>query len=192
MAIIALNTGDTAGESYEAYPADTYYCEIEKADLELSKFKDDKTGEDKYQLAVVWSVYQLTEDQAEAGLTTGKWFRQWFTPWYGDTKNGPSKFKQFIDSLRAQGHLGGFDEAERVIDTDWLLGIKQKVTVTEAPRADGTMANKVAGVSPLKPQRRQPAAQPAPAAKPAAPARPATRNAPVAVAEEGEGDGDLF
>lgn len=190
MAKIALNSGSgTGGESYEAYPADTYFCEIKSADLELSKFKDDKTGEDKYQIAIVWEVYQLTEDQHNEGLNTGKWFRQWFSPYYGETKNGPSLFKQFIDGLRNQGHLADFDPAE--FDTDELVGIKQKVTVTEKPKADGTMTNKVTGVSPLKPQRRQ-AAQPAPAA-PAKPAAPARRNVPQPVAVGAEdGEGDLF
>jgi hypothetical protein len=191
MPKVQLNTGGGAGDgqSYEAFPADTYFCEIKSADLELSKFKDDKTGEDKYQIAIVWEVYQLTEDQEAEGLTTGKWFRQWFSPYYGETKNGPSLFKAFIDALRAQGHLDGFDPND--FDTDDLIGIKQKVTVTEKPKADGTMTNKVTGVSPLKPQRRQ-AAQPAPAAKPAAPAAPARRNVPQPVAVGADDGEELF
>jgi len=188
MAKIALNTGNgETGEGYEVYPADTYLCEIKEFQHKLSNFKDDKTGEDKYEFEITWEVYQLSGEQIEAGLTTGKWFKQWFSEYYGPTRNGDSKFKQFIDGLRAQGYLPDFDQSN--FDTDDMIGIKQKVTVTEGTKKDGTPINKVVGTAPLKLQRR------APAAKPSAPAPAPRRNAPqpVAVAEGGEDDdGELF
>jgi len=191
MAKVAVRTGGGGGEtSYEAFPADTYYCEINQAELVDSQFKDDKTGEPKQQIKITWEVYQLTGEQSDAGLTTGKWFWQWLEPYYGPTKNGPSKFQAFIDSLVDQGLLAEFDAA--AFDTDDLIGARQKVAVEEYKRADGTMGNKVRAVLPLKPTRRAaPAAAAAKAPPPPGVTRkgaPPMRNPPVAVEEDPESD----
>lgn len=188
--------GEGETESYEVYPAGTYFCEVKKADYIKSQFKDERTGEDKYQIEITWEVFKLTDEQAEAGLTTGKWFKQWVEPFYGPTKNGVSKFKALIDTMRGEGHLPEFDPND--FDTDDLVGIRQRVMVIEGTKKDGTPVNKVSSTASLKLQRR---AQPAQAAAPAArPAPQPRRNAPQAisplpVSADGEimdGEGDLF
>lgn len=199
MTRVAVRVGGGGSEGQrEAFPADTYICEVNQAELVESQFKDDKTGEVKWQIKLTWEVCQLSPEQEEAGLETGKWFFMWLEPWYGTTaKRGPSKFKMFIDSLMEQGILEGFDPAD--FDTDDLVGKRQKVTVQEFKRPDGTTGNKVTGVLPLKLRRAAPAARPAPplTVEPS-PARvgarprgaiPAPHNELVAVADGGD---DLF
>ena len=188
MAKVDVRTGNGGGESYEAFPADTYYCEVHAADMTESQFKDDKTGAAKWQIKLTWQVYQLTEDQTEAGLEGEKWFFQWLEPWYGIKKDGgPSQFKVFVDSLVDQTLLADFDPAD--FDTDNLLGKRQKVTVSYFEK-DGRGRNKVLSVAPLKPRRAaKPPAAPERGAAPAGVTRkaaPVVRNQPVAVAEPGD------
>lgn len=187
MAKVAVRVkGEDSGEtSYEAFPADTYVCQINNAELVESQFKDDKTGEAKWQIKITWEVAQLTDEQEEAGLEAGKWFWQYLEPYYGPTKNGPSKFQAFIDSLREQGMLIDFDPHN--FDTDDLIGIKQKVAVDTYTRTDKSVGNKVKAVLPLKlkkPARAEPAAPPAGVTRKGA---PPMRNAPQALDEVEDG-----
>lgn len=185
MAQITLRTNTDTATTHDSFPADTYYCKIEKADLVESQFLD-KDGNKQYQIAIVWEVSRLTAEQEDAGLEVGKWFRSWFSPYYGPTKNGPSKFQAFIDLLRADGNLVDFDPGNG-IDTDDLIGIEARVVVNEKPGKDGKMWNNVTDIQPRKPQRRAPAAAKADAAP-----RKAERNVPrpaanePAVTEDGE------
>jgi hypothetical protein len=183
-----VRTGGGVSEAREAFPADTYICMVNQAEMTESQFKDEKSGATKYQIKLTWEVCQLTPEQEEAELEVGKWFFQWLEPYYGETRNGPSKFKAFIDSLQEQGMLATFDPAD--FDTDDLIGLKQKVTVQEFKRADGTLGNKVTGVLPLKPRKRGaqsaepqdiPPSRPRPASPPAGITR---KSAPVAVKNE--------
>lgn len=155
MAMVQVRT-QSEGTDFEAYPADTYYARIREADITESKFKD-KDGNAQYQLALVWEVSRLTAEQTEAELEPGKWFRQWISLYYGETKNGPSKLKSFIDNLRGQGLLDEFDPAAGEIDSDWFVGVEQRVSVD---LKNGY--NNVIGVAPLK-LKKPAAAAPAPA-----------------------------
>jgi hypothetical protein len=181
MATVQVRTQSETSD-FEAYPADTYYARIREADITESKFKD-KDGNAQFQLALVWEVSRLTAEQTEAELEPGKWFRQWISLYYGETKNGPSKLKLFIDNLQGQGLLEEFDPAERIIDSDWFVGIEQRVSVD---LKNGY--NNVIGVAPLKLKKAAPAAaKNAPVhVKQAAPAKGA------AVAEADEDDDPLF
>lgn len=164
MATVAVRTG--GGETtYEPLPADIYYMRIREADISLSQFKDAKTGDDQYQLAIVWEISRLTAEQEEAEIDDTRWVRQWISLYYGETKNGPSKLKAFIDNLQAQGLLEEFDPAAGEIDSDWFLGIEQRVTLN----VKGNY-NNVVMVSPLKVAKKS-AAAPQPAAKKNTPQR---------------------
>lgn len=163
MATVAVRTG--GGETtYEPLPADIYYMKIREADASLSQFKD-KDGNDQYQLALVWEISRLTAEQEEAEIDDTRWVRQWISLYYGETKNGPSKLKMFIDNLQAQGLFQEFDPATKEIDTDWFLDIEQRVTLN----VKGSY-NNVVMVSPLKVAKKS-AAAPQPAAKKNAPQR---------------------
>ena len=137
--------GGTSGE-YEPLPEDIYVMRVRAADITESSFKDDKTGEAQYQLALTWEVARLTAEQQEGEVDDSRWVRQWLSLFYGETKKGPSKLKSFIDSLRVQGLLEEFDEGEGEIDSDWFIGIEQRVTV--GINAKGY--NTVVMVSPLR------------------------------------------
>jgi len=156
MARVQVSTGGSGGNGdFGVFPEDTYSAEIIKAEITESKFKDDKTGETKYQLAITWEINELTDEQAEDGLQLGKWVKQWIGLWYGTTKDGtPSKLKAFLDKLHSQELLPEEfdpDAADLELDTDWLVGIKQKivvgvrgdfntVTAVQAPRRKGAVA----------------------------------------------------
>jgi hypothetical protein len=190
MAKATMRTGGASTGEYEPLPEDIYVMRIKEADITLSSFKDEKTGEDQWQLALTWEVSRLTEEQKEAEVDDSRWVRQWFSLFYGETKKGPSKLKVFIDSLRSQGLLEDFDPEEGEIDSDWFEGIEQRVTV--GVNAKGY--NTVVMISPLRkkgpaasknaPQRIEQA--PVKASKPA-------KTAPkVAVVEPDEDEGELF
>lgn len=133
--------GDT---TYEPLPMDTYYMRVREADITLSSFKD-KDGNDQHQLMLCWEISRLTAEQQEAEVDEDRWVRQWLSLYYGETKNGPSKLKAFIDGLRGQGLLDEFDPESGEIDSDWFIGIEQKVAL-------GTKGNfnNVVAVGPLK------------------------------------------
>jgi hypothetical protein len=180
--------GSDEQASFESYPADTYYCRIVKSELQKSMFKDDKTGEDQYQIAVVWEIVRLTPEQEEAGLEVGKWFRSWYGLYYAMTKAGkPSKLMAFIDTLRSDGYLPDFDIDG--FDTDDLLNIEARVVVNEKEGKDGKMWNNITDIQPRKPQRR--AVKPAQPTSDTAPrkATPA-RNVPRPAADEAAVDED--
>ena len=124
-----MRTGGAGSGEYLPLPEDIYVMKIRDADVTISAFKDEKTGEDQMQLALTWEISRLTEEQREADVDENRWVKQWFSLFYGETKKGPSKIKVFIDSLRSQGLLEEFDETTGEIDSDWFLGIEQRVTV---------------------------------------------------------------
>ena len=165
MAVATMRkSGDT---TYEPLPADIYYMRVRSADVTLSTFKD-KDGNDQEQIKLTWEVSRLTAEQEADGLDGEKWVSQWLSLYYGDTKNGPSKLKAFIDGLQAQGMLAEFDPETGEIDTDWFVGIEQRVTL-----AVKGQYNNVVMVSPLKTPKK---AAPAAPAKAPAPARNAPRH----------------
>jgi hypothetical protein len=129
MASIQVRTNGAGDQTYEPLPPDIYYMKIREADITLSSFKDQKTGEDQYQLALVWEISRLTAEQQEAEIDDSRWVRQWLSLFYGETKKGPSKLKEFIDTLQSQGLLMEFDPANGEIDSDWFEGIEQRVTL---------------------------------------------------------------
>lgn len=183
MAVMQVRTQSEATE-FEAYPADTYYARIREADIVESKFKD-KDGNAQFQIALTWEVTRLTVEQQEAELEPGKWFRQWISFYYGQTKNGPSKLKIFIDNLQAQGLLEEFDPTSKIIDTDWFIGIEQRVGVD--------LKNGYNNVVTVAPPKVKKAAAPVPAPAKNAPRR--IEQAPVkggAPAPESDDDEPLF
>lgn len=146
MAVFKMKTQNSSTTQYEALPADTYLMRIRDARITQSSFKDDRTGDPNLQMEITWEVVRLTPEQEEAGADPNRWVKQWLGFYYGQTKNGPSKFKALLDDLRAQGHLEEFDESSGEFDPDWLVGIEQRVLLT----VSGSW-NRVVGVSaPLK------------------------------------------
>ena len=147
MPVYAMKTGNAAAAGqYEPLPADTYLMRIREAKVTESRFVNEKSGENDLQVEITWEIVKLTTEQAEAGADPKRWVKQWVGFYYGETKNGPSKFKALIDGLCSQGLLEEFDATSGEFDPDWLLGIEQRVLLTTS----GSW-NKVVGVSaPLK------------------------------------------
>ena len=147
MPVYAMKTGNAAASGqYEPLPADTYLMKVREAKVTESRFVNEKSGENDLQVEITWEIVKLTTEQAEAGADPKRWVKQWVGFYYGETKNGPSKFKALIDGLCSQGLLEEFDESSGEFDPDWLLGIEQRVLLT----VSGSW-NKVVGVSaPLK------------------------------------------
>ena len=147
MPVYAMKTGNAAAAGqYEPLPADTYLMKVREAKVTESRFVNEKTGENDLQVEITWEIVKLTTEQAEAGADPKRWVKQWVGFYYGETKNGPSKFKALIDGLCSQGLLEEFDATSGEFDPDWLLGIEQRVLLTTS----GSW-NKVVGVSaPLK------------------------------------------
>ena len=168
MAKIAVRV-QGAAQSYEPLPADTYLMRIRAAEVVESTFKD-KSGETQLQLKLTWEVARLSQEQEEAGVDADRWVSQWIGWYYGETKSGPSRLKKLIDGLQAQGFLAEFDpENGAEIDTDWFLGIEQRVLLD----IKGSY-NQVVGVSA---PRKKAAPKPAPAPAKPAPAKPAPKPA---------------
>ena len=147
MPVYAMKMGNAAAAGqYEPLPADTYLMKVREAKVTESRFVNEKSGENDLQVEITWEIVKLTTEQAEAGADPKRWVKQWVGFYYGETKNGPSKFKALIDGLRSQGLLEEFDESSGEFDPDWLVGIEQRVLLTTS----GSW-NKVVGVSaPLK------------------------------------------
>lgn len=166
-------------KTYEPLPADIYHMRVRDADVTESAFKDAKTGETQYQLALTWEISRLTAEQQEAEVDDSRWVRQWLSLYYGDTKSGPSKLKAFVDSLQSQGLLEEFDASSGEIDSDWFVGIEQRVTLD----VKGAYNNVVMISRPKKTAAKPTPTPPAPAPK---------KNAPVRVEQATEDDEDLF
>jgi hypothetical protein len=192
MAMLKLKTKGNEEREYKALPADTYYMKIRDCALTDSKFINKDTGEPDKQIQITWEISRLTEEQQEdPDVDAERWVKQWFGYFYGATKGGTaaSKLKVFIDSLVAQGFLEDFDPETGDIDTDWFIGIEQKVSLTE----DGSW-NKVGTIMPIRKAKSAPALpKNAPQRIEQAPVKAAkAKPAPVAVVEPDEDEEELF
>ena len=155
MAIVKLKTKGNEDREYKALPADTYYMKIRECSLTDSKFINKDTGEPDKQIQITWEISRLTEEQQDdPDVDPERWVKQWLGFFYGATKGGTSssKLKVFIDSLIEQGFLQDFDPETGDIDTDWLVGIEQKVSLT----VDGSW-NRVGTILPIRKAKAAPA-----------------------------------
>lgn len=173
MAKVTMQASSGSDEILE-YPMGVYECEILKVEHVASNFKDDRTGEEKFQWKITWQTTDGNE----------KWFTQFFGTFYGFTKKGTGKSKlmEFIHGLVDQGLLeldedGGFD-------TDDLVGIKQAVSVSPPSEKGWNKVNGTGPIAPAAPVRRKVAPQPQqPTPAPVAPVspRPVRKNVPAPV-----------
>jgi hypothetical protein len=185
---LSLKQSSTAAQDYGEYTSGSYACVLEDMKVVESKFKDDKDGEQKYQVQVTWKVNQLTAEQQDEGLEPGKWFTQWVSLYYGVKKDGtPSALKALFDSI-AEDIGWDLSDGEE-LDLDEFItaalehGIKRQVLVT-GPNDKGYF-KVVSAERPRSKRKAQPAAQ----AEPAPPQRtkPSTRvNAPKPAVDEDE------
>lgn len=139
-------------------PTDIYRMKIVECSIGDNNFELGKDGKPKKQLVVVWEVSALTDEQAEIADERGEeWLgvRVWQRSglFYGNVKEGgPSKFKAFIEKVRAAGYLPAFDLD--AFDTDELVGVEMKVSVSEYIKTMGENAgkpgNKVLDVTALR------------------------------------------
>lgn len=91
-------------------------------------------------LSITWKLSDWNEEYAEAGYEAGQKVFQQFNPWYGESKKGPSKFKQFIDPLITEGLIPAqFEIAEKDMpETDGdLIGITRSVMVENYAKTMG-------------------------------------------------------
>lgn len=154
MAVVNLQErrgGNGTGE-FELLETDVYRMKIADAKLEEDQFADATAdGHRPIKIVIRWEVTEAGEDQDEGCVGNAVWQR--FNPYYGDVRDGgPSKFKAFIDGLREQGLLPGFDPS--AFDTALLVGVEQRVSVENYVKTMGKNAgqngNKVLMVMPLK------------------------------------------
>lgn len=160
-----MTTYDVRGGTSETseiiiLPSDVYRMKIVSATIEDDQFNVQKDGTPEKKFVIVWEVSALTTEQQEAAdddadleAYIGQKVWQRFAPFYREKRaGGPTNFKAFIDSLRDQGHLEGFDPGN--FDPEDLLDIEQRVSVLQYTKTMGDNAgkpgNKVAGVMPLK------------------------------------------
>lgn len=91
-------------------------------------------------LSITWKLAEWNEEYAEAGYQDGQKVFQQFNPWYGESKKGPSKFKQFIDPLIQEGLIPAqFEIAEgETSETEGdLVGITRRVMVENYAKTMG-------------------------------------------------------
>jgi hypothetical protein len=164
MTTIKFNQGKggSDGKDFVVLPSDVYRMKILKATVEENRFADpEKDGTKPLQLVLTWEMTAISDEQREAMEEAGEdwntaqvWQRM--SLFYGDVRaGGPSKCKAFIDGLREQGYLEGFDPDD--FDLDTLAGIEQRVNVERYIKGQGENAgkpgNKVVSVLPLKRKR---------------------------------------
>jgi hypothetical protein len=157
MAVINTQArGKKTDGEFPLLETDVYRMKIARASIEQNQYADDlPDGTKPDQLVLCWEVTQATPDQDEEVVGLSVWQRM--NPYYGPVRDGGvSKFKQFIDMLRGQGHLEEFDP--NAFDTDALLGIEQRVSVEQYIKSQGVNVgkpgNKVTGVLPLRPAKK--------------------------------------
>lgn len=152
-----MNNG--TGEERPILPTDVYRMKIVDAGLEEDNLsKPNRDGSKPIKLVLTWEVASLSAEQQEsADELEQEWVgvRVWqrLNPYYGPVRDGGvSKFQQFIDDLRKQGHLADF--SLDAFDVETLVGIEQRVTVQEYIKSMGPNAgkpgNKIVGVAPLR------------------------------------------
>lgn len=152
----------TTSSDFVILPSDVYRMKIAKAVIEENRFGEVQAdGTKPLQLVITWEVTTLSEEQADAAADAAEawvgaavWQR--INPYYGPVRDGGvSRFKSFVDNLRAQGYLTDFNP--EMFDPESLVGIEQKVTVEEYIKSQGdnkgSPGNKVVSVLPIKTAR---------------------------------------
>lgn len=165
--------GGSKPESYQALPTDFYVMQIRRVTLEDDQYADpNRDGSQPQQIVVNWEMHSLTPEQEQAGVTMAEGVREYYKPYYGPLKaGGPSRFQEFIDTIRGLGYLADFDIDD--FDTDSLVGIVARLNVVEYTKSKGKYAgekgNRVAAHLPVQRLGSSPRLI------------PARRNVPVAV-----------
>ena len=186
MAPFNATKGTYESKTFEILPSDIYRMKIVKADIQQNTFAEQKEdGTYPEQLVLCWECSSILGEQDEGVVGLSVWHRM--APWYGDTKRGPSKFKEFVDSLIAQKLLNEDLDLE-AIDTDWFIGLEQRVNVEEYLKTmgvnKGQPGNKVVSILPLVAQKKAPIK--AIPNRPTVSARPAVRNQVQPVGDDDE------
>lgn len=187
MAQFNANKSKFKSGDFEILPSDIYRMKIVKADIQQDQFAEpDENGDRPDQLVLCWEVSQVIGEQDEGVVGLSVWQRM--APWYGAGKRGPSKFKTFVDTLIAQNLLSAdFDPND--MDTDWFVGIEQRVNVEEYTKTmginKGSPGNRIVNILPLVAAKKAPT-KVAPAAAPLRKNTPQPVAAGDIEAEEGE------
>jgi hypothetical protein len=156
MAVINTQGRGSKTSEFALLETDVYRMKIARASIEQNQYAEDQPdGTKPDQLVLCWEVTEPIGEQDEEVAGLSVWQR--LNPYYGPVRDGGvSKFKQFIDMLRQQGHLADFDP--NAFDTDALLGIEQRVSVEQYIKSQGPNVgkpgNKVTGVLPLRPLKK--------------------------------------
>lgn len=116
-----------------------YLMKIAEAKIAPSPFENDD-GEKPDELTIVWQLADWNEEYAEAGYQSGQKVFQRFNPWYGESRKGPSKFKQFIDPLIQEGLIPPeFEVAQDDLPANQgdLIGLTRRVMVEHYTKSMG-------------------------------------------------------
>jgi len=165
MAVVNLQarTGGSQQGEFKLLETDVYRAKIADVTMEEDRFaQPNADGARPMKLVIRWEVTEAGEEQDDDCVGQAVWQR--FNPYYGTVKEGgPSKFMAFIDALKEQDLLPGFDPG--AFDTAMLLNIEQKISVENYIKTMGDNAgkpgNKVLMVMPLKRAKKAKEAKPA-------------------------------
>lgn len=146
----------TTADDWTPLATGQYVMEIAEAKIAPSPFPDND-GEIRDRLTVVWKLAEWSSEYAAAGYEQGQKVFQQFNPWYGETKKGASKFKQFVDPLINEGLIPKqfyIADGEVASNQGDLIGIKRRVMVEHYLKSmgpnKGQPGNRVLAVTPLK------------------------------------------
>lgn len=175
MAQFSASKSKFKSGDFEILPTDIYRMKIAKADIQQDQFAEpDENGDRPDQLVLCWEVSQVIGEQDEGVVGLSVWQRM--APWYGVGKRGPSKFKAFVDGLIAQNLLSADFDPDNM-DTDWFVGVEQRVNVEEYTKTmgmnKGQPGNRIVNILPLVAAKKAPTK--------VAPAQPLRKNTPQPV-----------
>lgn len=127
-----------------------YVMRIADAKIAPSNFPDED-GNHPEEFTVRWELDEWRSEFDETGYMQKQAVFQHMRPWYGESRRGPSKFKEFVDTLVKAGLV-----PEQAEDVDVFLGIRARVLVQRYTKGEqaginkGKPGNKVVGVAPIK------------------------------------------
>jgi hypothetical protein len=141
-----------------ALPSNIYHMKCVGAKIAPSMYADEKTGEHREELTLVWECIDPLKHPESPSKEYKSRVYQRMAPFYGETARGPSKFKMYIDQLWSEKLIRQeFEvvEGETADNQGDLVGIERRVMVSNYPLTmgpnKGKPANKVLEILPLDP-----------------------------------------
>lgn len=151
-------TTDDSGPTYEPLASGVYHVKCVGAKIAPSKFADEKTGEYREELTLIWDLMQKVSHPESPSKEYSDRLYQHMSPYAGLTNAGtPSKFLAFMQQLAGEGLINPADvyiaDGEVADNQGDLLGIQRRLLVQKYQKRMGANAgqwgNKVVDILPL-------------------------------------------